>query len=239
MRRVVIGIMVVLLVGCVALVGVGVLFGVPLLKKLVESGQDNVIQVMQDSLYQSSSEAIAGAGNTPGTVRMRDRDLTVNNTAVAGEAGWETGTSGTVVYGFEVWFTPEGVHLGIGNEAMYSGVPTILDERLELLDVRTMDVPAFMSLMSADDFEEVIEGGLNEALAAHDLLPTNLTLGDGEMIVNVSPMDDAATPSVSTMNTATGQTPVANLLRPEAVRYENACADTQACFHDRREASTA
>jgi hypothetical protein len=210
MRRVVIGIMVVLLVGCVALVGVGVLFGGPLLRKAVERGQDNVIQVMQDSLYQSSSEAIAGAGTTPVTVRIRDRDLTVNNTAVAGEAGWETGTSGTVVYGFDVWFTPEGVHLGVGHEAMYSGVPTIRDGRLELLDVRALDVPSFMSLMSADDFEQVIEQGLNEALAAHDLVPTDVTLGDGQMIVNVSVGDDAATASVAAINVAT-------LLPPEGM----------------------
>jgi hypothetical protein len=196
MRRVVIGIVVVLLIGCVGVVGIGAYFGLPLLNKLAEAGRDNVVQVMRDALYQSSFEAIASGGDDAGSIRIRDRDLTVNNTAVAGEAGWETGTSGTVVYGFDVWFTPDGVSLGIQGEALYSGMPSVVGGRLELADVQAIEGPSFMSLMSGEDFETVIEGGLNDAFAAHELTPTGLTLHDGEMIVRVLPAGapPAATP---------------------------------------------
>ena len=199
MRQVVIGVIIVLLVGCIGLVAVVATFGPRIAENLVEAGQDNVAEVMRDALYQSSSEAIAAAGDDPGTVRFRERDLTVNNTAVAGEAGWETGTSGTVVYGFDVWFTPDGVSLGIVDEALYSGKLSVVDGRLELAEIRAIEVPSFMSLMSGADFELVIEGGLNDAFAAHELTPTGLTLHDGEMIVRVSPGNTAkplATPGL-------------------------------------------
>ncbi len=190
MRRVVIGIMAVLMLGCVGLVGIGYFYGIPLLRNVVEAGHDNVVEVMEDSLYQSSLEAIAGGDEGSKAVRIRERDLTVNNTAVAGEAGWETGTSGTVVYGFDLRVTPDGLSLGIGEEALFSGVPVIEAGRLELTDVRVIDTPSFMGFLTADEFERVIEGGLNDAFAAHDLAPTSLSLRDGEMTVNVSPVSD-------------------------------------------------
>lgn len=192
MRRVVIGIMVALMVGCVSLVGIGYFYGVPLVRNLVEAGRDNVAQVMRDALYDSSFEAIAEGQADTGSVRIRERDLTVNNSAVVGEAGWETGTSGTVVYGFDLRITPDGLSLGIGEEALYSGALTVVDGRLEFTDVSEVDVPSFMGFIGAGDLEGIIEGGLNDAFAAHDLAPTALTLREGEMIVDVAPANSGS-----------------------------------------------
>lgn len=185
MRRVVIVSLVVLMVSCVGLVGGAMIFGRPILNRLFEKSRENVAEVMQDSLYQSSVEAIGAGNDGQGDVRLHDRDLSVNNTAVVGEAGWETGTSGTVVYGFDLLITTTNLSLGIEGKPMLSGVPVIVDGRLELTDVEVIDDSSFAVILNQEDFEQVVEGGLNDALAAHDLTPTGLSLRDGVMIIEV------------------------------------------------------
>ncbi len=87
---------------------------------------------------------------------------------------------------FDVGITPDGLSLGIGEEALFSGLSMVKAGRLELSDIRAIDDVFFMGFLTDDDFERVIEGGLNDALTAHDLVPTGVALRDGELIVNVS-----------------------------------------------------
>ena len=192
MRRVVIASMSVLLVLCIGIVTIGYFAGAPLLNKAMEAFAGNVTQVMTDALYQTSFEAIAESPDENGSIQIRDADLSVNNAVVAGEAGWESGTSGTVVYGIDLSIGPDGIKLGIDDRVMYSGVPVVMDGRLELTKVQTHDNQVFGMVLSEEEFERMIETGMNEAFASHHLVPTDVSLRDGRVIVSVLPAGEAA-----------------------------------------------
>ena len=129
--------------------------------------------------FQVSGQIAGGAGNR---LVLDALDLDINNALVPGEAGVESGTNGTRIYGFVTGIDPTGITLGIGQEPFYSAVPVASAGRIELTEVTGTNL-GLRAFLSADAFANGMETGINRALEEHGLRATALTLRSGSLTI--------------------------------------------------------
>lgn len=203
--------------GCVAL---GLIAVHLVVDEVVPDLQDDVSDEMAVVLSDHVSrriEASARAGEgmrAIDEVAFRPVDLNVNNLLAPGQAGIETGSEGTVIYGVETRIDPTGVTLVLPG-ATYTAMPIVANGRIELTGIRAGENPLGF-IFSPESFEQAIEGGFHDAFRGHGLTPVSIELASGVMTVRVIPdacLDDPeamaacrpATPSVATPRPAIGE----------------------------------
>jgi hypothetical protein len=160
-------------------------------EEIVPEIRDNVSTAMAGALsgsvsrrIESRARAAGGIGNVEELV-LRPSDLSVNTDQIPGEAGVQTGTDGTHVYGTETRIGPGGITLLLPG-ATYSALPILADGRIVLIQIdHSGDM---IELFFPDEaFAEAFEVGLNDALGDHGLTPVALMLGSGVMTIQVTP----------------------------------------------------
>ena len=122
----------------------------------------------------------------PQRIVIGERGLDVNNAVVPGEAGFETGTGGTLIYGFVTLIDGNGIALFAGDQLAYSGMPVVRNAIIDLVDVRAPH-PIFKQFLTASGFETAMESGINRALRANGVVPVSLSLGNGVLVIVVEP----------------------------------------------------
>ena len=160
-------------------------------EEIVPEVRGNVSAAMAGALSDRIStriDALARAAGGIGEVEeivLRPVDLDVNTDHVPGEAGIETGTDGTHIYGVETQIGPGGITLAFPG-VTYSALPILVDGRIELTRIEDSgNMIGF--LFPEESFEEVMEGGINGALRRHGLTPVSLMLRSGAMTIQVIP----------------------------------------------------
>ncbi|MDP9368103.1 MAG: hypothetical protein M3Q03_07485 [Chloroflexota bacterium] len=190
MRGCVLGLLVVLLILCVGGAALGYFVGIPWARTAISKGRMSVSNTMADAVTASVSRRIEERALRKGELVIRAADIDVNNTELPGEAGIETGTDGTWIYGLETEISPTGIALVVPGEPdatnaghrMALAVPVVEDRRVELTEVEVaFGVMRFF--LSEDAFEQGMEAGINRALQAHGLTPTSITLRNGQMTI--------------------------------------------------------
>ena len=166
------------LVLCVSCAVVGYLVVWPRVKTATS---DQLADAMADAVFGSLSNRIAATALQSGDLVIRAADLAVNNAVVPGEAGFETGTDGTWIYGVVTEVSPAGIALLLPG-VTYSGVPVVADGRVEITDIETAD-NLLGFILTEETFERGLEEGINRALAAHGLTPTAIALGSGRLAI--------------------------------------------------------
>jgi hypothetical protein len=164
-------------------VGCAVLGYVVVWPRLRSSMSDSLAETMADSVFASLSDRIATSAPRSGELVIRPVDLDVNNAEVPGEAGFETGTSGTRIYGVVTEISPAGIALLLPG-VTYSGVPVVRGGRVELTEIEAADNLLGFAL-TEEVFERSLEEGINRALDAHGLTPTAIALGAGRMTLQL------------------------------------------------------
>jgi hypothetical protein len=176
------------LVLCVGCASAGYFVAWPWLSDQLHQGQEAVADEMTEAVFRSVARRIEAGdlsadGPTGGELVLFANDINVNNTSVPGEVGIETGTEGTWIYGIETEIRPTGVALLLPG-VTYSGLPVVEDGQVVLTRIEAgADVLGF--LFSKATFEESLEGGINRALALHELTPLSVTLGHAVMTIEV------------------------------------------------------
>lgn len=190
MRGCLLGLLVVLLVLCVGGAALGYFVGLPWARAAISKGQMSVSDTMADAVTASVSRRIEERALPKGELVIRSADINVNNTEVPGEFGIETGTDGTWIYGLETEIDQTGIVLLVPgapdpsnpDNRMALAVPVVEDGRVELTEVQV--ATGVMELfLSTDGFERGMEAGINGALQTHGLIPTSITLGNGQMTI--------------------------------------------------------
>jgi len=153
---------------------------------LIDDGQDAVSDQMAETIAASLAETASVPAGAPNRLVIRERALDVNNATAMGEVGIETGTDGTLIYGFVTEIDTDRISLLAGDAVAYSGVPTVRNGTIDLTDVQAL-VPILNQFLTADGFEGAMESGFNGALAARGVVPVSLTLGNGVLIIDVEP----------------------------------------------------
>lgn len=166
--------------------------------EVVPDLQDDVSDEMAAVLSEYVSRRIEASARAAGGLDAVDKlvfrpvDLNVNNLLVSSapgapsEVGIETGPEGTVIYGIETRISPSGVTLVLPG-VTYSAVPVVEEGRIELTEIEAGE-NLLGFIFSDESFEQAIEGGLNDALRDHGLVPVALSLRSGLMTVDVEPM---------------------------------------------------
>jgi hypothetical protein len=173
---------------CATCVSLGFFAIGPAIQGVVSKSQGAVSEQMAETVATSVAGSIAASTRLPEGIEIREAELNVNNAVVFGEAGIETGTDGTVIYGFTTHIGSEGISLLIDGATAYSGVLSVQNGRVELTEVQA-SVPLFKHVLTADGFEQAMENGINQALSARGLVPVSLSLGEGVMTIVTRPSD--------------------------------------------------
>ena len=98
------------------------------------------------------------------------------------------------MYGVSILIDATGLSMLTGDVVAFSGMPEVVDGRFVMTGVGSgvdsgvepeIDLLGMLAF-SDEDFVDVVETGLNEAFAEHDLVPTAISVHDGVMIVRVT-----------------------------------------------------
>jgi hypothetical protein len=153
---------------CVGCASVGYLVVVPWMKARLSEGRSDVTHGMEEAVFLSVSRKIKASELSPGgriggnELVLNGADLNVKNEVVPSEAGIETGTNGTRIFGIITQVSPAGISLLLPR-VTYSGVPVVEDGRVELTQIEAKD-DALGFIFSEETLELSLEGGINRAL---------------------------------------------------------------------------
>jgi hypothetical protein len=184
MARWIVGCTVSLLLLCISAGAISYFVAVP---RVQHHLGDSLTTAMSRELTTSVFEGIETNGITNGRVVIHPSDLDVNTEDRPGEAGFEVTDDGSIVYGGEMAIDESGITLSFMN-ATYSGSPVIEDGGLVLTAVQSTS-GAFDLFYDDDAFEATVEQGINDALAARNLIPVAVTLAPGAMWIEVRTND--------------------------------------------------
>jgi hypothetical protein len=134
---------------------------------------------MANAVATSVSESMGTKVQQP--LVITPADLNVNNSESSGECGFTTSTSGTTIYGVRTGIDRSGITIVCGGMT-YSGKPIVKDGRVDLTEVKVSS-GAVGILFPKESFETGMENGINRALEARGMTPTQLTLYDGWMTI--------------------------------------------------------
>ncbi len=189
MRGCLLALLLVLLVLCVGSAALGYFVGVPWARTAISQGQMSLSNTMADAVTASVSRRIEEHRLRNGGFVIRSVDINVNNAEVPGEFGIETGTDGTWIYGFETEIDRTGIALlmpgtpdAYEDTMLAKAIPIVEDGRVELTEVE-MASGVMRIFLSKNAFEQGMEAGINRALAEHELRPTSITMGNGQMTI--------------------------------------------------------
>lgn len=148
---------------------------------------------MATSLTDSVSARIEHGGLSGDLLQLRERDLDVNTEERFGEWGWEVSTDGTAVYGVQTRILDDGLVLGFPGFEI-SGQPVVEQGRIELRTSASQSARTSL-LLSERDVEQVIERGVNNALASYGLAAVAIDLAPGTMTIRVRRLDGQPLPT--------------------------------------------
>jgi hypothetical protein len=166
-------------------------FGV---SRLIDHGRDGVSEQMAETITASVAKTSTVIMGEPSQFVIRESGLDVNNAMAMGEVGIDTGTNGTLIYGFVTEIDTGGISLLAGDAVAYSGVPTVRNGTIDLTDAKAL-VPFLNQILTAGGFEQAMETGINRAIAARGMAPVSLTLSNGVLIIVVEPA--TSTPEIA------------------------------------------
>ena len=89
--------------------------------RLIDNGRDAVSEQMAETITASVAEASTVIMGEPSQFVIRECGLDVNNAMAMGEVGIETGTDGTLIYGFVTEIDAARISLLAGDAVAYSG----------------------------------------------------------------------------------------------------------------------
>jgi hypothetical protein len=166
MSRILLIVLGAVLVLCVLCVGIGYFVALP-------RTQDALEEDMEEAIATYVVPNIAGPGVTPeaGTYTLSDED--VNREIQSGDTNLDD---------LVVEITPGVIEIRFGQQSQeltYQAGATVEDGRLVLIDDTLSGVPDW--LLSAENFSNAIENGINDYLVRSGLVLTSVELGDGEM----------------------------------------------------------
>ena len=170
---------------------IGYLAVVPAIRNFVANGQSDVSDQMTETVARSVAANITSPVYWPHRIVIPEQKFNVNNATAGGEVGFETGTNGTLIYGFVTEIDRQGISLFAGDTVAYSGTPVVQNGLVELTNAQASS-SIFKFFLTSEGFEQAIEDGINRALAERGIEPISLTLGDGVLTIVVEP---AASPT--------------------------------------------
>lgn len=164
----------VLLALCVACVGLGYFVAIPRVKDGVEDGIDQAV-----STYVVPQ--IAGIDVTPEAGTYTITEEAINNQIAASNAELE---------GLRFLITPVGLQLGFGEQGRdvaYTAQVSAVDGEIDIQSANLDGIPGW--ILPASAITNGLERGINDYLAANNLVVTSVTMQDGSMTMM---LEDAA-----------------------------------------------
>jgi hypothetical protein len=148
--------------------------------------QEAVSQQMADAIATSVTGSIAATTGSRTVIVIEQADFNVNNSIAKGESGIRSGTRGTFIYGLETGFSGRGITLYMADEAVYSGIPTVADGQIDLIE-NSIPSSVLKSLLTKSGFERAMENGINRALSDAGLVPVALMIWNGDLSILTAP----------------------------------------------------
>lgn len=143
--------------------------------------RDQVNDGIRDGVASEVAGQIASAGSAaPGTYVITADDL-------LGRIQAETSGNDANVDDFTLTISPSEIEVGFDSNsqsATYTGQLAAVDGRLEVQNMSTSS-GLLDFLFPADDVAEAIEDGVNDYLEANGLVLNGLTMGDGQITLDV------------------------------------------------------
>lgn len=175
---------------CITCAAFGYFVVLPRGKEVIAGNQDAVSNQLAENVAASIAVMIRETVRPDGTLALGEGELDVNNAVAIGESGFETGSDGTRIFGIVTEIDLDGIHLVMGDGLAYSGMPMVVEGRVELLNISVSS--RLMGLfLTEDGFAQGMADGINDALAAAGLSPVSLTLSDGSMVITTTPKSRA------------------------------------------------
>jgi hypothetical protein len=117
-----------------------------------------------------------------GAIVLTEDDLGVNTyITLDGSCGFNVTNGDAEIYGVKTEITPTGILIGCGG-ARYSAVPVVADGRVQLTQIEASN-DLMRLVFSKDNLKKGVEEGINNALAAKGLTPTELTLQNDSLTI--------------------------------------------------------
>ncbi len=157
------GVLLVLCIGCVA---VGYFVAIPRVKESVEEGVDQAV-----STYVVPQMANISGTPEAGVYTLTDEEI--NNRIQSGNADLSD---------LRFVITPAGLELRFGEQGQdvaYSAQVSAVDGKIEIQGANLDGVPSWIIPTGA--ISNGVESGINDYLAANDLIVSSVTLQDGSM----------------------------------------------------------
>lgn len=152
--------------------------------KLRGAGARDIDQAINPMISaQISGNSVAG-----GSMRIYEPDLDINNETRPTEAGIETGTGGTSIYGFETQITSDEIVIETpGSTFMHIETkPSVKNGRIDLQYHHS-----WRNFLSITGFGKGIisgiENGINHALERRGLKAVSVTMNEGFFIIETIP----------------------------------------------------
>jgi len=148
-----------------------------------------LVHLIALSVEDSTTRAIESQTESSEELRLSPDDFDINTVVgPAGESGFEMTTGGdestVLVYGATSRIDESGVTVALADME-YHGIPSVRDGRVEFEDSTiTRGITGW--ILDPEAIEQGFETGLNDALAASDLVPIAIVLGNDQMTIEVA-----------------------------------------------------
>ena len=154
--------------------------------KIRHSGPNVVAKVVAPIV----GDSLADNRVTNGVFLINESDLDINNSAApAGDANITTGSGTAQIAGLSTTISPDGIVVASpdGSSIRYAAMPVVLDGQIDM-QIESGGDPLFGFFNFKQGIFDGIERAINDTLAARGLQATSITLHDGSIVIETTPV---------------------------------------------------